>query len=160
MSEYYMSHTGAELDDAINKVRTGYVFPSETIDITANISGRDITNGKILNVNVPQGYTKSKHITFTTTAASGVIKVTGIGFKPKTVAAVLYTDVTLAHQIVCSFIWDEKLETKCNATSSAAGRILTFGGSLGLTVNNDGFTTNSTYGTFKSGVTYDIFCWG
>ena len=38
MSEYYMSHTGEELDEAINKVKNGYILPSETINISENVS--------------------------------------------------------------------------------------------------------------------------
>lgn len=53
MSEYIMSHTGAQLDEAISKVLDGYVLPSEIINIVSNVSDMDITNGKTLNVNVP-----------------------------------------------------------------------------------------------------------
>lgn len=53
MSEYNMSHTGQELDEAIRKVKEGYVLPTEEININSNVSNMDITNGKTLNVNVP-----------------------------------------------------------------------------------------------------------
>ena len=53
MSEYYLNYTGAQLDDAINKVRSGYILPSEIINISSNVQDMDIKNGKILNVNVP-----------------------------------------------------------------------------------------------------------
>lgn len=36
MDEYNMSHTGAELDDAINKFKSGYIKPSGTLDINEN----------------------------------------------------------------------------------------------------------------------------
>ena len=62
MGEYKMSHSGAQLDEAISKVLGGYVLPSEIINIVSNVSDMDITNGKTLNVNVPpsipSGYIK------------------------------------------------------------------------------------------------------
>lgn len=53
MSEYNMTHTGRELDDAINKVKSGYVLPFDVYNIYSNVSDLDITMGKILNVDVP-----------------------------------------------------------------------------------------------------------
>lgn len=53
MSEYYLDYTGAQLDDAINKVRSGYILPTEIINIVENVSNMDISKGKTLNVNVP-----------------------------------------------------------------------------------------------------------
>lgn len=53
MSEYYLDYTGAQLDDAINKVRSGYILPEEIINIVENVSNMDISKGKTLNVNVP-----------------------------------------------------------------------------------------------------------
>ncbi len=160
MSEYYLDYTGAQLDDAINKVRNGYILPSGNSPTITTNGTHDVKSYENAVINVPVGYTKSKRITFTTTGNSGVINVTGIGFKPRAVAIVLSTDTTLANLITCAFIWDETLGTKGNATSSAASRILNFGGSLNLTPTADGFKTNSTYGMFKSGVIYEVFCWG
>ena len=36
MSEYYMSHSGSELDEAISKVKNGYILPSGQLEITSN----------------------------------------------------------------------------------------------------------------------------
>lgn len=97
MSEYYLSHTGSDLDEAINKVKNGYILPSETINVVKNISNMDITKGKILNVNVPvpDDYIKIDDTQICATKfASGTFSVTEdtqpslvtidtIGFKPK-----------------------------------------------------------------------------
>ena len=47
MSEYYLGFTGAQLDDAINKVRSGYILPSEIINISSNVQDMDIKKGKL-----------------------------------------------------------------------------------------------------------------
>lgn len=52
MSEYNMTHTGRELDDAINKVNEGYINPEGETDITEN-GTHDVRNFAIAKVNVP-----------------------------------------------------------------------------------------------------------
>lgn len=63
MSEYNMTHTGKELDDAIAKVQSGYVFPDQSATVTKN--GIYDTIGEIpvklideieVAVPVPDGY--------------------------------------------------------------------------------------------------------
>lgn len=63
MSEYNMTHTGKELDDAIAKVQSGYVFPNQAATVTKN--GIYDTIGEIpvklideieVAVPVPDGY--------------------------------------------------------------------------------------------------------
>lgn len=54
MSEYYMTHTGKELDDAINKVKSGYIKPSGSKNITAN-GTHDVKAYENAIVNVPAG---------------------------------------------------------------------------------------------------------
>ena len=63
MSEYNMTHTGKELDDAIAKVHSGYVFPNQAATVTKN--GIYDTIGEIpvklideieVAVPVPDGY--------------------------------------------------------------------------------------------------------
>lgn len=65
MSEYNMTHTGKELDDAIAKVQSGYVFPDQSATVTKN--GIYDTIGEIpvklideitVNVPVPSDYIK------------------------------------------------------------------------------------------------------
>ena len=97
MNEYNMTHTGAQLDEAINKVRSGYLLPDEVINITQNVQNMDIKKGKTLNVNVPvpSGYidaastkvytTKFNCGTYTPSAdeAISAVKISTVGFKPK-----------------------------------------------------------------------------
>lgn len=63
MSEYNMTHTGQELDDAIAKVQSGYVFPDQAVTVTENGIYDTIKNipVKMLDeievaVPVPDGY--------------------------------------------------------------------------------------------------------
>lgn len=52
MSEYNMSHTGQELDAAINKVKSGYILPAGNTTITTN-GTHDVTSVASAVVNVP-----------------------------------------------------------------------------------------------------------
>lgn len=53
MSEYNMSHTGAELDDAINKVRSGYILPSGNSPTITTNGTHNVKNYENAVVNVP-----------------------------------------------------------------------------------------------------------
>ena len=54
MSEYYMSHSGSELDEAISKVKNGYILPTGTTEITKNGS-HDVSEYETAIVSVPAG---------------------------------------------------------------------------------------------------------
>lgn len=101
MSEYIMSHTGTQLDEAISKVLDGYVLPSEIINIFSNVSDMDITNGKILNVNVPpsipNGFIKpTGNLTDGLISRSSYIDAnTGSGQHKATIPAGYYVDSAL-----------------------------------------------------------------
>ena len=85
MSEYNMSHTGAELDDAINKVQSGYLLPIGSVSIAEN-GTHDVSEfaQAVVNVPVPDGYIDKSTIThFATGTVSNVtagqaLEVSGI----------------------------------------------------------------------------------
>ena len=96
MSEYNMTHTGRELDDAINKVKSGYVLPTEIYNIFSNVSDLDITMGKTLNVDIQPSdeyIKKSDTNIYTSKFACGIYRPSSethianvsitVGFKPK-----------------------------------------------------------------------------
>ncbi|MBO5935662.1 MAG: hypothetical protein J6Q94_09280 [Clostridia bacterium] len=96
MSEYNMTHTGRELDDAINKVKSGYVLPTEIYNIYSNVSDLDITMGKTLNVDIQPSadYIKKADTNiYTSDFACGIYRPSSdtrisnvsitVGFKPK-----------------------------------------------------------------------------
>ena len=58
MAEYNMSHTGRELDDAINKVKNDYIDKSKlTMHITREASGSFTGSGQTLaNINIQTGF--------------------------------------------------------------------------------------------------------
>lgn len=89
MSEYNMSHTGSELDEAIAKVLNGYILPSDSLSITEN-GTFDVTKFKNAVVNV-SNMTKhaSGYVTLSsnlygaqTTYDDSKLKI-DIGFTPK-----------------------------------------------------------------------------
>ncbi len=75
MSEYNMSHTGAELDSAINKVNSGYILPSGNKSITAN-GTHDVKNYEKAVVNISD----SQHFAYgyKTMTANASFEITGL----------------------------------------------------------------------------------
>ena len=61
MSEYYLGFTGAQLDDAINKVRSGYIKPEGSMPITEN-GTFDVREKAEVKVNVPTSALKISQV--------------------------------------------------------------------------------------------------
>ena len=85
MSEYVLRHSGKELDDAIEKVHSGYIYPSGTLHVDEN-GNYDISEFRNVNVNVgiPDGYMNTADADATSydiynekTAYAGGKKITG-----------------------------------------------------------------------------------
>ena len=54
MSDYILNYSGAQLDEAINKVKNGYILPSGKPEpITKNGNDIDIAKYERIDVNVP-----------------------------------------------------------------------------------------------------------
>lgn len=169
MSEYNLSHTGKELDDAISKVKSGYILPSETVNITENVTDMDITNGKLLNVNVPvpDGYinfTRYYTETYSQTASTLEYEHTfTCGFRPKVVLISVQTDTTLSTTYGVIFAFRTEIDGLTTVGDGiyklgVSNRIGSFGGAI--TITDTGFTfSHGTIGLAKS-VSYDIYAWG
>jgi len=78
MSEYNLTHTGAELDEAISKVLDGYIFPEGSVSITEN-GEFDVTGFASAAVNVEGKYYASSLKPSSDTHSASF----DIGFEPK-----------------------------------------------------------------------------
>lgn len=169
MSEYYMTHTGAELDEAISKVKSGYVMPAEIINIVSNVSNMDITNGKTLNVNVPvpDGYvrfTEQYHETFSQSSENlNLSRSFTCGFRPKVVLVSIGTDTTVSTTYTVIFAFRATIGNLSSVgdglyKAGSSNRVGSFGGAI--TINDNGFTySHNTIGLGKN-ISYDIYAWG
>lgn len=164
MSEYIMSHTGKELDDAINKVRDGYILPSETVNITENISNMDITNGKWLNVNVRGQYYATS---FTPSANTQTVSF-DIGFEPKLFIVTCvnsFTNSTTTMYITtvwyCADLtgagYGEYAGGLTVHKESSAGRLTSYNANDFYSYANGVVTINDTSHYFKASTLYRVF---
>ncbi len=76
MSEYNMTHTGRELDDAINKVKNGYIQPSGNSPTITSNGTHPVRQYENAVVNVPVKFFATGVVTNVT--AGGKLSVTGI----------------------------------------------------------------------------------
>ena len=183
MSEYYLGFTGAQLDDAINKVRSGYVLPSETINITSNVQDMDISKGKKLNVNVPvpDNYinladiimhcTKSANGTFTGSGQKCENLSIGLSFRPKVILIIATSPITTTNGSspyeICA-VWRimnddyRKLRDNCVFVYKSGSNVKS-GHTEGNGLKGNADNTITGWGTtvkFASGTTYSWYAWG
>lgn len=138
MSEYNMTHTGKELDDAIAKVQSDYVSFSHYYPETYTPSGTSVEISK----------------TFT------------CGFKPKVVLVILHTDTTVSTtygiQIAFRANIDGLTSVGCGlyklGGTNRSGR---YGGGLSVSsFTSTGFTLSHSNIGLLPGVAYDVYAWG
>lgn len=186
MSEYNMTHTGKELDDAIAKVQSGYVFPNQAVTVTENGTYGTIKNIPVklldeITVNVPQGLLETAYITPAVLNSDATTLSYTFDFVPKVLCLISQTSVTKSstNSYIVSWLWD-------NSTGSVQQRVLyvassaisslsvTQGSGTGtfpLTISGTKVTwspsttlTNSSGKNynfrFKSGVTYRVLALG
>ena len=170
MSEYNMTHTGRELDDAINKVKSGYVLPTEIYNIYSNVSDLDITMGKTLNVDIqPSGdYVKLNKYFYEKYSPSGSSslvksKTFSCGFLPKIVLIVPNTDTTFSTtntNIFSAYIAIGSFELRREGIYKLSTNNRVGVSSGGLSVSATGFTYSHDKIEFIVGSDYDVYAWG
>lgn len=171
MSEYNMSHTGAQLDEAIDKVKNGYILPEESINISAN-GEYDVTEfaKAVVSVPVPDGYVNFTNFysnEYTQTSSTLELSHTfTCGFKPKVVLITLNTDTTLGTTNSLMFAMRINIDGidsvgKGLYKLATTNRTGAFGGGLSISnFTSTGFTySHSTIG-FAKDITYNIYAWG
>ena len=188
MSEYNMTHTGKELDDAIAKVQSGYVFPDQAATVTKN--GIYDKIGEIpvklideieVAVPVPDGYISlSDILTHTTQKDSGTFvgagqtceKISiGVDFRPKIILIAATSPITTSNTgspyEICA-VWRiynnnfSVLRDNCVFAYKSGSYAKTgHTASNGLRGNADNTITGwGTSAKFSSGVTYSWYAWG
>lgn len=165
MSEYNMTHTGLELDAAIDKVKNGYILPSGTKNITEN-GTHDVKNFQNANVKVPvpnQYYAESY-----TPSGSSLVKsrTVNCGFRPKVVLITLNTDTTVSTTNGLQYALRVGLDGLTSVGTglyklTTTNRVGSFGGGLSVSAFTDtGFTFSHASIGLLPGVTYNIKAWG
>ena len=149
MSEYFLDHTGAQLDDAINKVRNGYINPADLINhCTQSASGTFSGSGQTCEkLSIVLSF-RPKIIFI---AATSAITTSNTG-SPYEICAVwrIYDDDFNVEKDNCVFVYKSGSSAKSGHTASN-----------GLRGNDDNTITGwGTSAKFASGVTYSWFAWG
>lgn len=149
MSEYYLGFTGKQLDDAINKVRNGYIDSSDII-----MHCRQSASGTF----VGSGQTCEK------------LSI-GLSFRPKVILIIATTPVTTTNGSspyeICA-VWRimnddySKLRDNCVFVYKSGSNLKTgHTDSNGLRGNADNTITGwGTSAKFASGTTYSWYAWG
>lgn len=167
MSEYNMSHTGAELDDAINKVKSGYIKPSGNTTITSN-GTHNVKQYENAVVSVPLQHTRISKTTGSSATQSYSIPLSEIGFTPRAYAIIAYnsSDISSAvsnqpHILGTANNLASSNPAGCiSASASGVIKIQTVGGSFSGAVNGNNFTFTSTYAYLRGSTRYYFYFWG
>lgn len=186
MSEYNMTHTGKELDDAIAKVQSGYVFPNQAVEVNVNGVYNTIKNIPVklldeITVNVPQGLIERAYITPAVLGSDAKTLSYTFDFVPKVLCLISQTSVTKSstNSYIVSWLWDKSTGSVQQrvlyvASSAIAPQSVTQGSGTGtfpITISgtkvtwSPSTTLKNSAGTsynfrFKSGVTYRVLALG
>ncbi len=182
MSEYYLDYTGSQLDDAINKVRSGYILPSgNSPKITSNGTHnvKQYENA-VVDVPVPDNYINLSDVLFhCTKSASGTFVGSGqtcsklsigLSFRPKIILIIapsLSTSNTASPYDINTVwrVYDNDftdIRDNCalvykSGTNARGGHTA----SSGLFGNeNNTITGWGTNAKFTSGTTYNWYAYG
>ena len=144
MSEYKMSHTGAELDEAISKVLNGYILPIGSTEITEN-GEYDIAAFIKAIVNVPKGVYPIGNLT-----DALIVRSSGPNGHNAEIPAGYYVDST--------FNISEWKSGNITGSGTAGGSFTIPYSSIGfiptvaaVLFNSTNFTTNMVLGAFSWG---------
>ncbi|MBR3868068.1 MAG: hypothetical protein IKM66_02015 [Clostridia bacterium] len=171
MSEYNMSHTGAELDDAINKVKNGYILPSGNSPTITTNGTHNVKQYENAVVSVPQGMTQHTKISKTigsSSTQSYSIPLSEIGFTPKAYAVIAYPSSEIASAVsgqphilgTANNLGSSNPSGCISASASGVIKIQTVGGSFSGAVNGNNFTFTSTYAYLRGSIRYYFYFWG
>lgn len=149
MSEYYLGYTGAQLDDAVNKVRSGYLDPKTMI-----MNCKDSASG-----------------TFQGTNQTCDKLSLGLSFRAKVILIIATTPITTTNAAspyeICSIlrVYDNDfsgLKNGCVFVYKSSSNVKTgYSTSNGVSSNSDNTITGWGSSTkFASGVTYAWYAWG
>ena len=149
MSEYFLSYTGAQLDDVINKVRSGYIDSDGII-----MYCRQFASGTFVGA----GQTCDK------------LSI-GLSFRPKIILIIATSSITTSNTgspyEICA-VWRimnddyDVLRDNCVVVYKSGSNPKTgHNGSNGLRGNADNTITGwGTSAKFASGTTYSWYAWG
>ncbi len=121
MSEYNMSHTGRELDDAINKVKSGYILPSGDSDTITENGTHPVRQYENAVVDVPNYEMASGSVT----PSSNVTNITfTTDFLPRAVCIGCgKTTTTGSNTVVNSFSFGEEGSIKLVGVADASSML-------------------------------------
>ena len=149
MSDYYLGFTGAQLDDAINKVRSGYIDSSDIImHCKQSASGTFVGSGQVCE------------------------KLSiGLSFRPKVILIIATSPVTTTNGSspyeICA-VWRimnddySKLRDNCTFVYKSGSNLKT-GHTEGNGLKANADNTITGWGAsvkFASGTTYSWYAWG
>lgn len=149
MSEYYLSYTGAQLDDAVNKVMNRYVNPEDFINhCTQSASGTIAGSGQTCD-KLSIGLNFRAKIIFIIATTPVTTSNTGSPYEISSILRV-YDNEYSGLRNGCVFVYKSGNNVRTGYSTSN-----------GVSSNSDNTITGWGASTkFASGVTYEWYAWG